>query len=183
MNGFARHHIETPIGPLTIEVDDDALTLLEFGAIGKATPGGPARGVGTETARQLAAYFAGKLRQFDLPLRAEGTPFRKKVWQALRAVPYGQTPIPRRAPSAAPAAPTRSPSSYRATALSVPAAGSAASRAATAVPQKIYCSNMKRRSAGSRSKEQHRREQKNAGQNDQYRRAGRRNISRLSRNA
>ena len=91
MNGFARHHIETPIGPLTIEVDDDALTLLEFGAIGKATPGGPARGVGAETARQLAAYFAGKLRQFDLPLRAEGTPFRKKVWQALRAVPYGQT--------------------------------------------------------------------------------------------
>ena len=91
MNGFARHHIETPIGPLTIEVDDDALTLLEFGAIGKATPGGPARGVGAETARQLAAYFAGKLRQFDLPLRAEGTPFRKKVWQAFRAVPYGQT--------------------------------------------------------------------------------------------
>ena len=91
MNGFARHHIETPIGPLTIEVDDDALTLLEFGAIGKAPPGGPARGVGAETARQLAAYFAGKLRQFDLPLRAEGTPFRKKVWQALRAVPYGQT--------------------------------------------------------------------------------------------
>jgi len=91
MNGFARHHIETPIGPLTIELDDDALTLLEFGAIGKATPGGPARGVGAETARQLAAYFAGKLRQFDLPLRAEGTPFRKKVWQALRAVPYGQT--------------------------------------------------------------------------------------------
>ena len=91
MNGFARHHIETPIGPLTIEVDDDALTLLEFGAIGKATPGGPARGVGAETARQLAAYFAGKLRQFDLPLRAEGTPFRQKVWQALRAVPYGQT--------------------------------------------------------------------------------------------
>jgi len=91
MNGFARYHIETPIGPLTIEVDDDALTLLEFGAIGKATPGGPARGVGAETARQLAAYFAGKLRQFDLPLRAEGTPFRKKVWQALRAVPYGQT--------------------------------------------------------------------------------------------
>jgi len=91
MNGFARHHIETPIGPLTIELDDDALTLLEFGAIGEATPGGPARGVGAETARQLAAYFAGKLRQFDLPLRAEGTPFRKKVWQALRAVPYGQT--------------------------------------------------------------------------------------------
>jgi methylated-DNA-[protein]-cysteine S-methyltransferase len=91
MNGFARHHIETPIGPLTIELDDDALTLLEFGAIGEVTPGGPARGVGAETARQLAAYFAGKLRQFDLPLRAEGTPFRQKVWQALRAVPYGQT--------------------------------------------------------------------------------------------
>ena len=61
-------------------------TALNFGSYGlKAV--GPAR----VTARQIEAYFAGKLKQFDLPLRAEGTPFRKKVWQALREVPYGQT--------------------------------------------------------------------------------------------
>ena len=91
MSDLIRHHIDTPIGPLTIELSDDALMLLEFGALGKATPGTPAKGLAGETARQIEAYFAGKLKQFDLPLHAEGTPFRQKVWQALRDVPYGQT--------------------------------------------------------------------------------------------
>ncbi len=91
MSGLTRHHIETPIGPLTIELLDEALTLLEFGALGKATPGTPSNGLAGETTRQIAAYFAGKLKQFDLPLHAEGTPFRQKVWQALCDVPYGQT--------------------------------------------------------------------------------------------
>ena len=44
-----------------------------------------------ECVRQLQAYFAGELRQFTVPLRAEGTPFRQKVWQALCHIPYGQT--------------------------------------------------------------------------------------------
>ena len=91
MSALTRHHIATPIGPLTIELSDDALTLLEFGALGKATPGTATKGLAGEIARQIEAYFAGKLKQFDLPLHAEGTPFRQKVWQALRDVPYGQT--------------------------------------------------------------------------------------------
>jgi methylated-DNA-[protein]-cysteine S-methyltransferase len=91
MSALVRHHIETLIGPLTIELKDDALTWLEFGAHGEATPGAPKRGIAKETARQIEAYFAGELKQFDLPLRAEGTPFRQKVWQALYNVPYGQT--------------------------------------------------------------------------------------------
>lgn len=44
-----------------------------------------------ETAAQLAAYFTGKRRDFDLPLRLVGTPFQVRVWQALRAIPCGQT--------------------------------------------------------------------------------------------
>ncbi|MET8827898.1 methylated-DNA--[protein]-cysteine S-methyltransferase [Streptomyces sp. NPDC004610] len=40
---------------------------------------------------QLTAYFAGELKEFALPLRAPGTPFRERVWQALDAVPYGAT--------------------------------------------------------------------------------------------
>ena len=43
-----------------------------------------------ETARQLDAYFSGKLRQFDLPLRLTGTPFQVKVWEQLQQIPYGQ---------------------------------------------------------------------------------------------
>jgi methylated-DNA-[protein]-cysteine S-methyltransferase len=39
---------------------------------------------------QLRAYFNGDLKQFDLPLAPVGTPFQLKVWQALRAIPYGE---------------------------------------------------------------------------------------------
>lgn len=40
---------------------------------------------------QLAAYFAGELAVFDLPLAPHGTPFQRLVWEAVRAVPYGET--------------------------------------------------------------------------------------------
>jgi methylated-DNA-[protein]-cysteine S-methyltransferase len=42
-------------------------------------------------AEQLAAYFAGELREFTLPLRPAGTPFQMAVWRALKRVPYGET--------------------------------------------------------------------------------------------
>lgn len=43
-----------------------------------------------ETQKQLEAYFAGKLREFDVPLHLEGTPFRMRVWEQLQKIPYGQ---------------------------------------------------------------------------------------------
>ena len=44
-----------------------------------------------EAAKQLDEYFAGKRREFDIPLLPVGTDFQKHVWQALRAIPYGTT--------------------------------------------------------------------------------------------
>ena len=44
-----------------------------------------------ETLRQLRAYFAGELRTFDVPLEMIGTEFQRRVWQALRKIPYGET--------------------------------------------------------------------------------------------
>jgi len=44
-----------------------------------------------ETQRQLVAYFAGDLRVFDLPLAPDGTAFQRRVWDAVSAVPYGET--------------------------------------------------------------------------------------------
>jgi methylated-DNA-[protein]-cysteine S-methyltransferase len=41
--------------------------------------------------RELRAYFAGELRQFSLPLAPVGTPFQLDVWNALAAIPYGET--------------------------------------------------------------------------------------------
>ena len=43
-----------------------------------------------ETARQLAAYFRGELRSFDLPLDPAGTQFHLRVWAALARIPYGE---------------------------------------------------------------------------------------------
>jgi methylated-DNA-[protein]-cysteine S-methyltransferase len=40
---------------------------------------------------QLNEYFAGKRKDFDLPLKQEGTPFQEKAWDYLSTIPYGQT--------------------------------------------------------------------------------------------
>jgi len=44
-----------------------------------------------EARRQLAAYFAGELTEFDLPLNPQGTVFQKTVWRELEKIPYGVT--------------------------------------------------------------------------------------------
>ncbi|MCH5249925.1 MAG: methylated-DNA--[protein]-cysteine S-methyltransferase [Lachnospiraceae bacterium] len=44
-----------------------------------------------ESKKQLKEYFAGKRREFDLPISLHGTDFRKKVWNVLRSIPYGET--------------------------------------------------------------------------------------------
>src|SRR5262249_61323029 len=41
--------------------------------------------------RQLNEYFAGTLREFEIPLLMEGTEFQKRVWNRLRTIPYGET--------------------------------------------------------------------------------------------
>ena len=80
--------IESPVGPLTITARDGAITAIDFGGGGGARPNG---GVLAEAARQLSEYFAGNLRDFSLPLSARGTPFRRRVWEAMQAIPYGET--------------------------------------------------------------------------------------------
>jgi methylated-DNA-[protein]-cysteine S-methyltransferase len=86
---------DSPIGPLVVASERDALTCLLLPKQGKpahVAPGwrrAPARL--REVRAQLAAYFAGKLLTFDLPLAAQGTPFQQSVWQQLRQIPYGDT--------------------------------------------------------------------------------------------
>jgi methylated-DNA-[protein]-cysteine S-methyltransferase len=40
---------------------------------------------------QVLAYFAGKRREFDLPLAPQGSVFQQRVWTALRSIPFGAT--------------------------------------------------------------------------------------------
>jgi methylated-DNA-[protein]-cysteine S-methyltransferase len=44
-----------------------------------------------EARAQLAEYFAGQRRAFDLPLAMAGSPFQRRVWRALQDIPYGET--------------------------------------------------------------------------------------------
>jgi methylated-DNA-[protein]-cysteine S-methyltransferase len=47
--------------------------------------------IAVEAERQLRAYFAGELRQFNLPLDLRGTDFQLRVWRELESIPYGET--------------------------------------------------------------------------------------------
>ncbi|MCH5164424.1 MAG: methylated-DNA--[protein]-cysteine S-methyltransferase [Clostridiales bacterium] len=47
--------------------------------------------VGIEVKRQLSAYFDGKLKVFDLPIKLNGQGFCLKVWESMRTIPYGKT--------------------------------------------------------------------------------------------
>jgi methylated-DNA-[protein]-cysteine S-methyltransferase len=89
--------IESPIGPLLLLADGEALTGIyldsERGArrpdeLGDADPEHPVLAAAVE---QLTAYFAGDRDDFDLPLAARGTDFQRTVWDALTEIPYGDT--------------------------------------------------------------------------------------------
>lgn len=83
--------IRTPIGPLDIEsVGESAVCRISFHSRGRPTPGS-LTGLLAELARQLDAYFAGRLETFDLPLAPAGTPFQQDVWRMLLQIPYGRT--------------------------------------------------------------------------------------------
>lgn len=87
--------IATPVGPVTIVSDGNAITTVTMrpAAAVTARPGEWDRDdARLRVAReQLAAYFAGELRQFDLALAPRGTPFQMQVWTALQQIPFGET--------------------------------------------------------------------------------------------
>ena len=91
--------LESEIGPLTVVVTDGAVSGLymheqrhrpsheAFGFPVDDLSGRPF----AQVAEQLAAYFAGDLTEFDVPLALNGTPFQRRVWAALQDIPYGET--------------------------------------------------------------------------------------------
>jgi methylated-DNA-[protein]-cysteine S-methyltransferase len=97
--------LDSPLGELLIAGDGDALTAVQVGVRRVAAAMSPQRtgppppgprwrrepGSFRDAAEQLRSYFAGELREFDLPLDTRGTPFQRRVWAALRDIPYGST--------------------------------------------------------------------------------------------
>jgi methylated-DNA-[protein]-cysteine S-methyltransferase len=85
--------VESPVGTLRLAADGGALVALELPGRARGTEVADARRhpVLRRAADQLAEWFAGERREFDLPLRPAGTPFQEEVWRALLAIPYGAT--------------------------------------------------------------------------------------------
>lgn len=82
--------VDSPLGPLTLVAGPRGLTELSFPGQARV-PAGAKKAPMPEVTEQLEAYFAGELRDFDLPLDLHGTPLQEAVWAALLEIPYGET--------------------------------------------------------------------------------------------
>jgi methylated-DNA-[protein]-cysteine S-methyltransferase len=89
------YETDSPVGALLLVANAQGLTRVHFQA--GRQPLQPAPDWRRATApfaavrAQLRQYFSGARRTFELPLAPQGTPFQLAVWEALRAIPYGET--------------------------------------------------------------------------------------------
>ena len=96
---------DSPVGPLLLAGDSDALHVLSFGAPAggrkKLHASRPreidalwrpdTKGVLNDVRKELDRYFAGTLKQFSTKLAFNGTAFQNEVWKQLTRIPYGET--------------------------------------------------------------------------------------------
>ena len=85
------YQFSTHLGPMALAGEGEAITHLYL-------PGHPTPRLVShptplllEGERQLLEYLGGRRKVFDLPLNPQGTPFQCRVWQALEAIPWGET--------------------------------------------------------------------------------------------
>ena len=113
MSTLAIESIQTPVGDIQIHCSNAGVKQLkirwnlnsgQFGQRGEnrksaaAQNSGkpankkqtPATKIASQAKRELQEYFAGRRRDFSVPLDMDGTDFQKKVWQALSEIPYGE---------------------------------------------------------------------------------------------
>jgi methylated-DNA-[protein]-cysteine S-methyltransferase len=88
----AFHLIETPLGDLGAAFDSEGrlAQIIRFHGTPPLPPEGPVPKSLPYLKRQLEAYFSGNLRDFNIPMQAEGTEFQRRVWKELMKIPYGQ---------------------------------------------------------------------------------------------
>ena len=79
--------LHTQAGAITLSEEDGAIVSLDWGWARDQD----ATVLLRRGKAELHAYFDGELETFDLPLAPPGTPYRRRVWDALRAIPYGAT--------------------------------------------------------------------------------------------
>jgi methylated-DNA-[protein]-cysteine S-methyltransferase len=85
--------INSPIGRLEIIARGGAIVGLDIesnGRLPRENSPEHKSPVLAKASKQLGEYFAGKRREFDVPVDLSGTPFQQSVWKTLAAIPYGQ---------------------------------------------------------------------------------------------
>lgn len=91
-----RKIVNSPVGKILMAANAEGLTHLLFAEHLRVPPpdgdgSAEADKILSATEKQLAEYFAGRRRFFDLPLSPQGTEFQTEVWLALRRIPFGET--------------------------------------------------------------------------------------------
>jgi methylated-DNA-[protein]-cysteine S-methyltransferase len=82
---------ESPLGRLTLVAGEAGLREVHFpGRAPVLDPAGRDPDVLRDVREQLEEYFAGERETFEVALDVSGTAFRRRVWHALRELPYGQ---------------------------------------------------------------------------------------------
>ena len=83
--GFISFH--SPVGDLSIAENDNLIVSIDWGwgSLEEKTP------LLEEAKNQIAAYFNGKLKKFDLPILPPGTAYQQQVWEFLQTIPFGTT--------------------------------------------------------------------------------------------
>lgn len=79
--------VETPLGRFGLWEEDGAIVRLTWAS---SAPN-PSSTVSSKAAAQLVDYFAGNLKEFDVPLRPSGSEFQQAVNAAMSAIPFGET--------------------------------------------------------------------------------------------
>lgn len=82
---------QTAMGPLAVTAGQSAVSSVQFGTALKEGVAQQRTELLDRAALELEEYFAGTRRHFSVPYDAPGTPFQREVWQAICAIPYGQT--------------------------------------------------------------------------------------------
>ena len=83
-----KRDIETPVGLMRLTEENGKLIGLDHAEKAEYADISPLL---TEAEKQVKEYFAGTRKDFSLPIELRGTGFQKKVWEALREIPYGET--------------------------------------------------------------------------------------------
>ena len=82
-------YYDSPIG--LIEIVGTSTTITELNFVDNRRQGSTSHPTVHQAKQQVAEYFEGARREFDLRLDMRGTEFQKLVWQRLQIVPYGHT--------------------------------------------------------------------------------------------